>query len=192
MCTFVPISLQKISKSISEREGQNMLRSSTSIARAGVRAVSKVPLIINGQEVQSKTSKWIEVHNPATQEVVSLVPVATQDEMKAAVDSAQQAFSSWRNTPVTSRQRVISDFLGLIKRHQQDIAQTIVRENGKTMADALGDVFRGIEVVEKSTSVASDMMGQTLEQLARNVDTYTYYQPLGVCAGIGSFLSSSV
>jgi len=147
----------------------------------------KVPLFINGQFVDSKTSKWIEVHNPATQEVVSLVPEATQEEMRHAASVSQNAFNSWRETPITARARIMFNLQQLIQKHTDEIATCIVNEQGKTFADAKGDVFRGLEVVEHSCSVASLQMGETIENVSRNMDTYSYKQPLGVCAGITPF-----
>jgi malonate-semialdehyde dehydrogenase (acetylating)/methylmalonate-semialdehyde dehydrogenase len=146
-----------------------------------------VPLFINGQFVESKTNKWIDVHNPATNEVVCRTPEATQEEMRAAVDAASKAFPSWRETPISARVRIMFNLQQLIVKHTDDIAKAIVREQGKTFPDAKGDVFRGLEVVEHSCSVASLSMGETLENVSRNIDTYSYRQPLGVCAGITPF-----
>lgn len=72
----------------------------------------------------------------------------------------------------------------LIRDHTEELAHSITVEQGKTLADARGDVFRGLEVVETACNVASTSMGETQENLARGVDTYTYRQPLGVTAGI--------
>lgn len=113
-----------------------------------------------GEFVDSKTKDWLEIRNPATQELESRVPMATHDEMRAAVSSAHNAFKSWRNTPVSSRQRVLFELQHLVRKHSDEIAHEIVRENGKTLNDARGDVFRGLEVVEYSTGVARDMMVQ--------------------------------
>jgi len=146
-----------------------------------------VPLFINGQFVESKTNKWLDVHNPATNEVVCRTPEATQEEMRAAVDAASKAFQSWRETPISARVRIMFNLQQLIVKHTDDIAKIIVREQGKTFPDAKGDVFRGLEVVEHTCSAASLSMGETLENVSRNIDTYSYRQPLGVCAGITPF-----
>lgn len=144
-------------------------------------------LFINGQLVESKTDRWIDVKNPATQEVVTRVPEATQAEMEAAVAAAADAFKTWGQTPVSTRQRVMFRFQQLIQENEAELAEAIVRENGKTYADAKGDIFRGFEVVEASCHLAPAMMGETLDNLARGVDTYSFRQPLGVCAGICPF-----
>ncbi|KAJ3400967.1 Methylmalonate-semialdehyde dehydrogenase [acylating] mitochondrial, partial [Chytriomyces hyalinus] len=109
------------------------------------RGPAKVPLFINGEFIQSKTDKWIEIRNPATQEVVGLVPEATQEELKYATDNAAEAFKTWRKTSVLARQRVMLDLQKLVRDKQDDIARAITLEQGKTLPDARGDVFRGLQ-----------------------------------------------
>jgi malonate-semialdehyde dehydrogenase (acetylating)/methylmalonate-semialdehyde dehydrogenase len=144
-------------------------------------------LFINNQFVDSTTSKWIDVHNPATQEVVSRVPEATQAEMRKAVESASAAFLKWRETPISTRVRYLFNLQQLVQKNTDEIAKLVTKEQGKTFADAKGDVFRGLEVVEHATSTASLVMGETVENVSKNIDTYSYRQPLGVCAGICPF-----
>lgn len=107
--------------------------------------------------------------------------------MEAAAASAAEAFQTWRHTPVSVRQRVFLRLQDLIQKNEDRLVDAIVRENGKTVTDAKGDVFRGLEVVEYACGVSSHMMGETLEGVSRNVDTYSYKQPLGVCAGVCPF-----
>lgn len=171
--------------------------SSRSVASRGTSSVlarflststpSTTKLFINGKFVESKSKQFLDVHNPATQEVVTRVPLATQDEMKAATQAASNAFKTWRETPVSSRQRVMFKFQQLIVDHTEELAASITTENGKTLADSRGDIFRGLELVEHATTAAGHLMGETLENVAKNIDTYTYRQPLGVCAGICPF-----
>lgn len=144
-------------------------------------------MFINGKFVDSKTDKWIPVKNPATQSVVTGVPDCLSSEIAEASNSCAAAFPAWRATPVPARQRLLMDFTAAVKAHEKELIDTIVTENGKTVVDAKGDVFRGIEVCEYATGVASQLMGETLENLAKNVDTYSYRQPLGVTAGICPF-----
>jgi len=144
-------------------------------------------LFINGQFVESKTKEWVEVKNPATQEVVTRVPISTKEEMDAAVAAAVAAFPAWRDTSVSNRARIINNLRNLINQNMDKIAALITEEQGKTLPDAKGDVFRGLEVVEHATNVASLMMGETMENVSKNVDIYSYNQPLGVCAGITPF-----
>ncbi|EGG23429.1 methylmalonate-semialdehyde dehydrogenase [Cavenderia fasciculata] len=144
-------------------------------------------LLINGKFVESKSKEWLDVTNPATQEVVTKVPVATLEEMNAAVAAAQAAFPAWRDTSVSNRARIISNYRALIQKNMDKVAAIITQEQGKTLPDAKGDVFRGLEVVEHACNVASLMMGETVENVSKNVDIYSYNQPLGVCAGITPF-----
>ncbi len=155
--------------------------------QTGTKLCTQVQLFINGEFVHSTSEKFIPVTNPATQEVIAQVPCATMDEMELAISSAKQAFLSWKETPVSERARLMMRFAALLKEHQADIADIICRELGKTVEDAKGDVWRGIEVVEQAANIPSLMMGETVENVARSIDTYSYIQPLGVCAGITPF-----
>jgi malonate-semialdehyde dehydrogenase (acetylating)/methylmalonate-semialdehyde dehydrogenase len=146
-----------------------------------------VPLYIGGEFTQSQSEKWIDVVNPANQDVLAKVPCATEAEVKAAIASAQEAFKTWRNVPVPERARIMMKYAALLKEHQEEIATIICHELGKTFEDAKGDVWRGIEVVEQAANAPAMMMGETVENVARNIDTYSYTQPLGVCAGITPF-----
>jgi len=127
------------------------------------------------------------VLNPASQRVECRVPLCLPTELEAAVRSASAAFPAWRATPVTQRQRILFSLHSLIRQHEDELVDSIVRENGKTVNDAKGDLFRGLEVVEYAAGVASALQGETIEQLGRGVDTYSYRQPLGVCAGVCPF-----
>jgi malonate-semialdehyde dehydrogenase (acetylating) / methylmalonate-semialdehyde dehydrogenase len=109
------------------------------------------------------------------------------DEMVAASNSAAEAFKTWSNVPVSTRQRIMFKYQDLIRTNTDRIADSIIQENGKTLVDAQGDVFRGLEVVEASCNTATAMMGETLGGLASNIDTYSYRQPLGVVAGVCPF-----
>ncbi|UFH49870.1 CoA-acylating methylmalonate-semialdehyde dehydrogenase [Pseudomonas sp. KNUC1026] len=144
-------------------------------------------LLIGGQWLASRTDHWQDIVNPATQQVLGRVPFATADEVDAAVAAAQAAFPAWRNTPVGARMRIMLKLQALIREHSQRIAKVLCAEQGKTLADAEGDIFRGLEVVEHACSVGTLQMGEHLENVAGGVDTYTLRQPLGVCVGITPF-----
>ena len=144
-------------------------------------------LLINGEFVESKTSQWQDIINPATQEVLGQVPFATAEEVNAAIAAAQNAFASWRQTPIQARMRIMLKLQDLIRTNLKSIAQVLTAEQGKTLADAEGDIQRGLEVVEHACSIGSLQMGEYIEGVARGVDTYTLQQPLGVCAGITPF-----
>ncbi len=105
--------------------------------------VEQVKLLINGQWVESKTTEWRDIVNPATQEVLARVPFATVEEVDAAVAAAHSAFQTWRNTPIGARMRIMLKLQALIREHTKRIAQVLSAEQGKTLADAEGDIFRG-------------------------------------------------
>jgi len=146
-----------------------------------------VKLLINGQFVESNATEWHDVVNPATQEVLAQVPFATDAELNAAVASAKEAYKSWRNTPLAARARVMLKLQALVREHMSRIAVTLSAEQGKTIADAEGDVFRGLEVVEHACSIGSLQLGEFAENVATAVDTYSIRQPIGVCVGITPF-----
>lgn len=144
-------------------------------------------LLINGEFVESTTSHWQDIVNPATQEVLGRVPFATAEEVNAAIAAAQNALASWRQTPIQARMRIMLKLQDLIRTNLKSIAQVLTAEQGKTLADAEGDIQRGLEVVEHACSIGTLQMGEYIEGVARGVDTYTVQQPLGVCAGITPF-----
>src|ERR1700736_1616782 len=146
-----------------------------------------VKLLLDGKFVDSRTSEWHDVVNPATQEVLAQVPFATDEEIDAAVASAKRAYKSWKNTPLATRARIMLKLQALVRDHMSRIAQTLSAEQGKTLADAEGDVFRGLEVVEHACSIGSLQLGEFAENVAGGVDTYSIRQPIGVCAGITPF-----
>lgn len=154
---------------------------------SGTGVAPTVKLLIDGAFVESTTTSWIPVKNPATQEVLSRLPEVTPAEFNAAVAAAKAAFPKWRATPVSARARVMFKFQELIRAHTDELAWSVTQEQGKTLADAQGDVFRGLEVVEAACGIAPLLMGEYLEQVAKGIDSYSLRQPLGVCAGICPF-----
>ncbi|UQY33303.1 CoA-acylating methylmalonate-semialdehyde dehydrogenase [Pseudomonas fulva] len=146
-----------------------------------------VKLLINGEFVESRTQQWRDVVNPATQQVLARVPFATGEEIDAAVASASQAFKTWRKTPIGVRARIFLKYQQLIRENMKALAAILTAEQGKTLADAEGDVFRGLEVVEHAAGIGNLQLGELANNVAGGVDTYTLLQPLGVCAGITPF-----
>ncbi|MFC4161299.1 CoA-acylating methylmalonate-semialdehyde dehydrogenase [Chitinimonas lacunae] len=149
--------------------------------------IPTVKLLIDGEFVESTTSEWRDVIDPATQTVLARVPMCSAEEVGRAVAAARAAFPAWRNTAISERARVFLRLQALIREHMEDLASTLTREQGKTLADARGDVFRGLEVVEHAAAVGTLQMGEFAENVAGGVDTYAIRQPLGVCAGITPF-----
>ncbi|WP_448091800.1 CoA-acylating methylmalonate-semialdehyde dehydrogenase [Pseudomonas lini] len=149
--------------------------------------VQKVKLLIDGEWVESQTTEWHDIVNPATQQVLAKVPFATAAEVDAAISAAHRAFQTWKLTPIGVRMRIMLKLQALIREHSKRIAVVLSNEQGKTIADAEGDIFRGLEVVEHACSIGSLQMGEFAENVAGGVDTYTLRQPIGVCAGITPF-----
>ena len=150
-------------------------------------SVTENKLLIGNSWVSSKSSNWFEIHNPATQEVVAKVPQVLKSEFDSAVQSSLTAFHSWKDTPVPSRLRLIRNFLDLLNAHKEELSSIITLENGKPIGDSAGDVFRGIEVVEHTLAFSSLLMGETMENLGKDLDTYSYRHPLGVVSSIVPF-----
>lgn len=146
-----------------------------------------VPLLIDGEFLPSSTTQFIDVTNPANNEVIAQAPCATDAEMERAIASAAEAFKSWKEVPVSERARLMMRYQALLKEHHDELAEILSQETGKTFADAKGDVWRGIEVVEQAINMPALMMGETVENVARSIDTSSFIQPLGVCVGITPF-----
>ena len=146
-----------------------------------------VPLLIDGEFLPSTTTQFIDVTNPANNEVIAQAPCATDDEMERAIACAAEAFKTWKEVPVTERARLMMRYQALLKENHDELAEILSQETGKTFADAKGDVWRGIEVVEQAINMPALMMGETVENVARSIDTSSFIQPLGVCVGITPF-----
>lgn len=147
----------------------------------------QIPLFINGEFKNSQTKDWLDVKSPLDQSILAKVPMSTLDEMELAVSAAENTWKTWKEVAVPERARIFLRYQDLLKKHQREIAEILSKENGKTLVDAEGDVWRGIEVVEHAANIATLLMGETVENVARNIDTYSFLQPLGVCAGITPF-----
>ncbi|WP_061290701.1 CoA-acylating methylmalonate-semialdehyde dehydrogenase [Azotobacter vinelandii] len=150
-------------------------------------SIPSIKLLIDGQFVESSTSQWREVVDPATQQVLARVPFASEAELNAAVASAAAAFKTWRKTSIGTRARLFLKYQQLIRENLKELAAILSAEQGKTLADAEGDVFRGLEVVEHAAGIGNLQLGELANNVAGGVDTYTLLQPLGVCAGITPF-----
>lgn len=127
------------------------------------------------------------IFNPATGAVAKHVALATPDEVRRAVDSAQAAFPQWADTPPIRRARVLFKFLELMNRHRDELAHIITAEHGKVFTDAQGEVARGIDIVEFACGIPQLLKGDYTEQVSTGLDNWTLRQPLGVVAGITPF-----
>jgi len=154
-----------------------------------IATVEDTPYFVDNKFVQSKTDKFIDLPDPATNNLVTRVPQMTDAEMKAAVASAEKAFESWRNTTVLARQQIMFRFVQLIRENWDRLAASITLEQGKTFADAKGDVLRGLQVAEAAIGAPELLKGEVLE-VAKDMETRTYREPLGVVAAICPFSKS--
>ena len=145
------------------------------------------PVFIGGQWREISGVDTTPVYNPSRGEVIAEVPLCGAEVIHEAVEAAAQAFPAWRDTPPIERARLFFRYRQLIEENFDRLCETVSREHGKTLAEARGSVFRGIENVEYACSIPTLLMGDTLEQLARGVDCETMHQPLGVCVGITPF-----
>lgn len=142
---------------------------------------------INNREVESQTTEWVDLLNPATNQLVTRVPKCTQAEMQAAVNSCKEAFKTWSQSSVLTRQQCMFKLQALIRANIHEVAKNITLEQGKTLVDAEGDVIRGLQVVEHACSITNLQLGETMNSVAKDMDTQTFRVPLGVTAGITPF-----
>jgi malonate-semialdehyde dehydrogenase (acetylating)/methylmalonate-semialdehyde dehydrogenase len=127
------------------------------------------------------------VYNPATGEASAEVPFATGPDVDRAVAAARDAFHGWSRTGLNKRATILFAFRELVRQHADDLARRIVREHGKVLADARGEVQRGLEVVEFACGIPQLLKGEFSENVSAGVDSYSLRQPLGVVAGITPF-----
>jgi malonate-semialdehyde dehydrogenase (acetylating) / methylmalonate-semialdehyde dehydrogenase len=142
---------------------------------------------IDGQPVAATSGRVGRVTNPATGAVIAEVGFANAKDVDRAVAAAKAAAHDWRSTPLSRRAEVLFNLRNLIAENRKKLAEFISLENGKTMADALGEVARGLENVEFACGVPNLLKGGYTEQASRGVDVYQIRQPLGVVAGITPF-----
>lgn len=149
--------------------------------------VETLPYLAAGAWKKSASPRTGDVYNPSTGKIIAKVPLLSVAEVNTVVEAAHEAIPAWAETPVVERCRVLFKFRELILQNFEDLAKTVTREHGKTAVEARASVQRGMEVVEFACGIPSLIMGQSLQNIARNVDCETIRHPLGVCAGITPF-----
>lgn len=143
---------------------------------------------IGGNWIEAEAQETQEVRNPATDEVLALVPLGTKGDIDQAVEAAAAAYPSWRTTPPQERARYFFKLRQILDLHRDELARLITAEMGKTLDDARGEIQRGIENVETACGIPTLMMGYSLEDGASHgIDEEVIYQPVGVFAGITPF-----
>jgi len=142
---------------------------------------------IGGKHVKGTSGRTSDVYQPMTGEVIGKVALANKAELRAAVENAKAAQPGWANTNPQRRARVMFKFLELVAKENDALAELLAREHGKTVADARGDIQRGVEVVEFACGIPHLMKGEYSEGAGPGIDLYSMRQPLGVVAGITPF-----
>ncbi len=146
-----------------------------------------VPHWVGGKEWEGASERRSDVFDPATGTVAAQVVLADEADVDAAVAAASDAFPDWRDTPLGRRARVLFAFRELAERHKDDLARVVSAEHGKVRSDALGEVARGLEVVEFACGIPHLVKGEHSEGVSTDTDVHSVRQPLGVCAGITPF-----
>ena len=149
--------------------------------------VRTLKFYVNGRWEDAEGSAVHPVTNPATGEVIARVPYATAAQVDRVARLAHAAFLNWREVPVVDRVQVFYRYKTLLEKHVEEVARILSSENGKTLDDAKASVRRAIQMVEVACGMPSLMMGESLENVSRGIDSVSIRQPLGVCAGISPF-----
>lgn len=142
---------------------------------------------IDGKRVRGSSGRFADVFNPATGEVQARVALASKAELDAAVASAARAQPKWAATNPQRRARVMMEFVRLLNRDMDRLAEVLSREHGKTLPDARGDIQRGLEVIEFCIGAPHLLKGEFTDSAGPGIDMYSMRQPLGVAAGITPF-----
>lgn len=146
-----------------------------------------IPHLIGGEQVVPATGKSLDVHNPATGEVIAHVPIADHLLCDKAVEVGHAAFQDWAAQPAIKRAQVLFEFRNLLQAHIAELAALVTSEHGKTLEDATGSILRAIEVVELHCGILKELQGEFSDNVARQIDCWTTRVPLGVCAGVSPF-----
>ncbi|MBI3569124.1 MAG: CoA-acylating methylmalonate-semialdehyde dehydrogenase [Gemmatimonadetes bacterium] len=147
----------------------------------------QLEFFIGGRRVAGASGRFGDVFDPSLGAVTARVPLASRAETEAAIADAQRAFPAWAETPSPARARVMFRWRELIERHMDELARLLSSEHGKVLADARGDVQRGLEVVDFACGITHLLKGDFSDQVSRGIDMHSLRQPLGVCAGITPF-----
>jgi len=150
-------------------------------------SVERLKNFINGEWVDSESTEYGDVRNPAWDKLLCQVPMSTKAEVDQAVQAAKNAFPEWRNTPPVTRARCLHRLRELLEENFDELSTVQTTEHGKTIDESRGETRRGIEMVEVATGIPSLMQGYNLEDIATNIDEYCIYQPLGIFGHIAPF-----
>jgi malonate-semialdehyde dehydrogenase (acetylating) / methylmalonate-semialdehyde dehydrogenase len=149
--------------------------------------VKRISHWIGGRAVAGESGRSGPVYNPATGRQTGAVDFATVEEVDAAVQAARSAFAGWRSTSLARRAEIFFRIRELVHERREEVARILVSEHGKVFSDALGEVTRGLEVVEYCCGIPTLLKSEYSEQASTGIDVYSIRQPLGVVAGITPF-----
>ncbi|MDT0683234.1 CoA-acylating methylmalonate-semialdehyde dehydrogenase [Roseicyclus sp. F158] len=149
--------------------------------------MSEIGHYISGARTAGTSGNSQPVYNPATGDVAADVALASRGEVDAAVAAAKEAFPDWSGQTPLKRARVLSQFKTILWERMADLAEAISAEHGKTHEDAVGEVTRGLEVVEFAVGIPTHLQGDFSANVGSGVDSYSVRSPLGVVAGITPF-----
>ncbi len=150
-------------------------------------ATAEIGHYINGRTVTGGSARRQAVYNPATGAVARELVLGSAADVDAAVAAAKTAFPAWADTPPIRRARVLNAFLALLNEHRDTLAAMITAEHGKVFTDAVGEVSRGIDIVEFACGIPQLLKGDFTDQVSTGIDNWTLRQPLGVVVGITPF-----
>lgn len=150
-------------------------------------AIDTIEHWIDGRRASGKSKRWGDVFNPASGRITARVNLAADADVGAAVQAAAEAFPHWATTPPLKRARVMFKFKDLLDQHRDEIARIISNQHGKLHDDALGEIARGVEVVEFACGAPNLLKGEFSENIGTEINSYSMRQPLGIVAGITPF-----
>lgn len=142
---------------------------------------------VGGAHREGVSGRYADVYNPSTGQVQAQVPLGSADEVREVITNAAKAQTGWAETNPQKRARVLHRFVDLVNEHADELAELLSLEHGKTIADAHGDIQRGLDVVEFATAAPHLLKGEYSDAVGTGIDVYSMRQPLGVVAGITPF-----
>ncbi len=149
--------------------------------------VRRLKYCVDGEWLESRTSRWMEVTDSSTGEVIALAPACTAEEVTAAIESAARAFPAWADKPIAVRTQVLFHWKTLIEQHMEELTRITAQELGKNLDESRGEYIKIIEAIETAVAAPMLMQGRSLMNVSSGHDTVSYREPLGVFAGIAPF-----
>ena len=149
--------------------------------------VKRLKFFVNGKWQESRTSKYMDIWDPSSGEIIARTPCCTEEEVNLAIKAANDAFPSWSDTPAVKRVQILFKFRDLLDQHLDELTHLICQENGKVWDEARGDVLKAKEIVEFACGIPTLLMGESLLDSTAGFDTVLYRESVGVFAGIAPF-----